>query len=273
MFMNLFLYSSSGLNVSHSLDDSPEPREFRLHTHGWTEIYCFLGGKAVFHIEGTQYPLEVGDLLVMRPGESHYIETDPAVPYERIVVNFDNSLFCALDPEKRLIRPLLQRTAGTLNQYKRTDFPQGSHLAHLKAMLHPDKDRIEILTNLIRLLQMVGVIFQEHCAKYVPEVTLEQQIIQYINRHPEREITLQSLCDRFYISRAQLCRRFRKATGISVGKYIGIKRLTACRQLILDGEKPTKVCTTFGFRDYSSFYRAYCAQFGHSPRQESAELP
>ena len=269
--MNLFQYTSSGLHLSHSLDDSPEPREFRLHTHAWTEVYCFLGGKAVFHIEGTEYPLEVGDLLLMRPGESHYIETDPSIPYERIVVNFDNGLFSTLDPEKRLLLPLLQRTAGTLNRYTRADFPQDEHLHRLRAMLSADKDRIEILTNLIRLLQTVGVIFQERCATYVPEVTQEQEIIQYINRHLEQEITLQTLCDRFFISRAQLCRRFRLATGISVGKYIRIKRLSACRQLILDGEKPTKVCSAFGFRDYSSFYRAYTAQFGHSPRQEDAE--
>ena len=271
--MNLFLYASSGLNVSHSLDDSPKPREFRLHTHAWTEVYCFLGGNAVFHIEGTEYPLEVGDILLMRPGESHYIETDPTVPYERIVVNFDNTLFSALDPDKRLLRPLLQRAAGTLNRYRSEDFHQDNHLDRLKAMLNPDKDRIEILTNLIKLLQMIGIVFDEHSAQYTPTTTLEQEIIQYINRHPERNITLQTLCDRFFISRAQLCRRFRKATGSSVGKYISVKRLMACRQLILDGEKPTKVCATFGFRDYSSFYRAYCAQFGHSPRQESTEIP
>lgn len=274
MIMQLFRYTSPGLTVSHTLDDAPQSKQFWLHTHAWTELYCFLSGRGVFHIEGTEYPLEPGDILLMRPAESHYIETDPAFPYERIVVNFDNELFSALDPDRILTRPLLNRSAGTLNRYPMADFPDGSHLDCLRRMTeNPQGDRIGILSELIRLLQMIGKIFDEHQAQYEPENTLEQQIIQYINRHLEQDISLQTLCDRFYISRAQLSRRFRRATGISVGKYIRFKRLMACRQLILEGEKPTRVCAALGFRDYSSFYRAYTAQFGHSPRQEDPETP
>ena len=272
IIMNLFRYTSPGLTVSHTLDANPQPKQFRLHTHAWTELYCFLSGRGVFHIEGTEYILEPGDILLMRPAESHYIEMDPAFPYERIVVNFDNELFSVLDPERTLTRPLLCRAAGTLNRYPKADFPDNTYMDCLRRMTEdPQGDRIGILTELIRLLHMIGKVFDEHEAQYPQDTTLEQQIIQYINRHLENDISLQTICDRFFISRAQLCRRFLRATGISVGKYIRFKRLMACRQLILDGEKPTKVCAVFGFRDYSSFYRAYTAQFGHSPRQESGE--
>ena len=75
----------------------------------------------------------------------------------------------------------------------------------------------------------------------VDENTVEQAIIQYINKNLHKELNLQLLCDKFFISRAQLCRRFQKATGTSVGKYIKVKRLLACHQLIQEGEKPTRV--------------------------------
>lgn len=37
-------------------------------------------------------------------------------------------------------------------------------------------------------------------------------------------------------------------------------------QLLLHGQKPTEVFAACGYQDYSSFYRAYTAHFGYSPR-------
>lgn len=270
--MKLYYYSSTGLTVSHSLDTQPDPSQFKMHTHTYTEIYCLLSGRGTFHIEGNEYPLEVGDVLVMRPTEAHCIKMDCSVPYERIVLNFDAALFSVLDPENILSYPIYNRTPGTMNHYKHSDFPDESYLQCLKNMLtNADDRRIIILTNLIQLLQKIGSVFKTYEALSVPESTLEQQIVQYINRHLHDDIDLHVLCDRFFISRAQLCRRFKKATGTSVGRYISVKRLIACRTQILQGDKPTKVCTAFGYRDYSTFYRAYLRQFGISPREEVSE--
>lgn len=270
--MRLYYYSSAGLTVSRTLDPTPEPNQFKMHTHTYTEIYCFLSGKGTFHIEGNEYPLEVGDVLVMRPSESHCIKMDPAIPYERIVLNFDTAIFSAFDPDNILTHPIYHRVPGTQNQYKRSDFPDDSYMQFLYNMLVEGEDcRIVILTNLIQLLQKIGTVYKAQETKSVPESTLEQQIIQYINRHLHDELSLGTICDRFFISRAQLCRRFKKVTGTSVGKYISVKRLIACRELILKGDKPTRVCNAFGYRDYSTFYRAYVQQFGSSPREESPE--
>ena len=100
--------------------------------------------------------------------------------------------------------------------------------------------------------------------------TFENQIIRYINNNLGHPLTLEALCERFYVSRAQFCRRFKKATGTSVGKYITIKRLLLAQQMILDGSKPSNIPSLCGFQDYSTFYRAYTKFFGHSPKEESA---
>ena len=59
----------------------------------------------------------------------------------------------------------------------------------------------------------------------------------------------------------------------TVAKYISVKRLLACRQLIQEGEKPSKVYAAYGYRDYSTFYRAYTRQFGQSPGQSTPAEP
>ena len=98
--------------------------------------------------------------------------------------------------------------------------------------------------------------------------TLESRIIRYINKNLDRELTIQALCDRFFISRTQLCQRFRQATGTSIGDYITAKRLMLARRLLRQNQKPTEVFTACGYQDYSAFYRAYQNYFGHSPRDE-----
>jgi len=270
--MQLFHYSGPGVNISRIVDTRPRPDRFTMHTHTYAEVYFFLSGRGAFHIEGTSYPLSQGDILLMRPAEAHCIEVDPQTPYDRVVINFDTSLFSAIDPDGALIRPFFSRKAGTLNLYHRQDFDETQYDACLQGMLSPNGNRAVSLAHLILLLQQISVIFSDRPV-LEDSGTVEQEIIQYINKNLHRELNLQLLCDKFYISRAQLCRRFQKATGTSVGKYINVKRLLACRQLIQEGEKPSKVYAAYGYRDYSTFYRAYTRQFGQSPGQKTPTEP
>ncbi|MBQ7828001.1 MAG: helix-turn-helix domain-containing protein [Clostridia bacterium] len=243
-----------------------------MHTHTHAELYVFLSGKGIYHIEGSEYSLEPGDILLMRPGESHYIEIDPCESYERIVVWFNTDLFSVLDRENVLMLPLSRRKAGTLNMYRRSDFQNQGYLDCILSMVSGDADPIKIFVNLINILQQIGTAFKEKLGTDDSHETPEQKIIAYINENLDQKLDLQSICERFYISRAQLCRVFRRATGTTVGKYITVKRLYACRQSILNGEPIGKVCQMYGYREYSTFYRAYLRQFGHSPIHDSQSV-
>ena len=43
------------------------------------------------------------------------------------------------------------------------------------------------------------------------------EILDYINTHLHEQITLDSLEERFYVSKYHLCHLFRKNTGVTVG--------------------------------------------------------
>ena len=51
--------------------------------------------------------------------------------------------------------------------------------------------------------------------------------------------------------------------------YITAKRIVLAQQLIKNGEPATSVAQRTGFQNYSSFYRAYMKQTGHSPTSVS----
>ena len=244
-----------------------EPSPFVPHTHAVVEMLLFLEGKASFWVEGREYEMHPGDLVVIPPLDAHVIRTDPDYPYERIVAHFHTEVIQQLDPQMQLLRPVVQRNGSIQNYYPAEVFPDRKHLEYLKAMCDPEGSRAVVVANLILLLQLLDRV----CGTRIQtgeDAALEQKIMMYIQWHLDQPIDVETLCNRFYISRTQLSRRFREATGLSVGKYIAMKRMSVARQRIREGLSPTEVSQKMGFKEYSAFFRAYKAQFGYGPKEE-----
>lgn len=263
----LFIYRSTDIFSFRAVDKKPEPADFKFHTHLMCEIYFLIRGNAIFHVEGTQYPLKPGDILVMRPTESHYVEVLPDQPYERFVINFSPELLRSIDPNTHLLSPFLDREAGIANLY-RAESTDNPYLPYIQAFQRSHGDRMTMIANLILLLNQICNTFSAMFQDSPRATTLEAKIIAWIGTHLPRAVTLDELCERYSISRSQLLRRFKQATGTTIGKYINAKRLIIAQQLIQDGKRPTEVYSSCGFQDYSSFYRAYLKHFGHSPKED-----
>lgn len=230
-----------------------------------------MDGNAVFHIEGSSYRMQPGDILLMRPAEAHYVEQDPNGPYERICLNFEPDILGTLDPENQLMRPYYDREPGKRNLYRLSADEVVKLRGYLDQILKT-QDRLKAVANLILLMRQIDSLFEKANGEISQPDTLEYRIIRYINENLDGELALAELCDKFFISRAQLCRRFKKITGTSVGKYISAKRLIFARNLLLQGKKPTEVCADCGYQDYSTFYRAYLNYFGCSPKDRQTPV-
>ena len=257
--MLLFRFRDTSINVHHTFDEHFAP--FGMHTHMTAELYCMLQGKGVYRIEGNHYELSPGDILLMRPGEAHHMQADPNVPYERMYVDFDPRILEALDPDNKLLRPFYDRKAGTLNHF----LADPAYMPYLKGMLDPNGNRATVVANLILLLQKLGDTFEQNRHMALQPQSLEYKVIRYINHNLEKDLSVQALCDVFFISRSQLNRRFMDATNVSVGRYVIVKRMLLAHQLLAQGQKATEIFSQCGYKDYSAFYRAYKSYYGYSP--------
>ncbi len=269
--MDLYTYLSHNLDVHHSRTESPLQRDFEMHTHTTFQISALLDGSCIYHVEGTAYPMSPGDLIVTFPQEIHYIEICPGIPCERVSINFGPNFFNALDPEKKLHQPFTEREPGLQNHYPGTRFPQ--LLSQTRLLLQAGNDRFQIITQLIELLVQIQDSFMQMEYRDLRSNTLENRIMHYINRHLKADLRVEALCEKFYISRAQLYRRFIKATGATVSQYVETKRLLSARKMLLLGESPSYISQELGFQNYSTFYRAYVRYFGYSPKEELSRLP
>ena len=264
---DFFKYLDGQISAHYARDINPDPSEFKMHTHERCELYGFLGGKGIYKIEGTKYILQKGDILIMKPAESHYIEVDKAYPYTRFVINFPVDIFEGIDKSGALVSAYTQRENGQFNLYRSTDFKNGSYEFYFKNMFAPSENRrLQLISNLMPLLNEISAAFREKRDESISE-SEEYKIVSYINRNLFKQITLDDICREFFISKPQLCRSFKAATGSTVWNYITAKRLVTAKNMIQSGQSPTKVFSECGFSDYSSFYRAYIKKHGVSPAQ------
>ncbi len=247
-----------------------------LHHHDFYEVYFFLGGSVDYLVEGQTYRLQPGDLLLISPLELHQPIIHPdRDPYERIVLwispeflhqysaansslvrCFDISRpghtnLLHLNPEQQA---LIQ---GTLNQLLR----QTGRTAYAQELLC----HALLLQFAVQLNQLVsGEDAQPQTDK---RGTLTDRVIAYIGDHYSEPLSLDSLAEHFFVSKYHLSHEFARVMGVSVYRYITLKRLLIAKQMLSAGLRPTTVYEACGFRDYANFYRAFKAEYGSSPAQ------
>ena len=262
-------------HIHHTLTEHPENGElFPMHAHDRLEIYYFISGYCRYSVEGNEYILKPGDVMLMQPSETHNLKVMGDMPYERMVIHFFPNYFKNYDPEGLLMKPFFERPLGRLNRYSEEDFGSKLYQQCFESLSGDTPLGIKLETE-AKLFALLCEVYKAYCTKKerAEEVSNDNaetvlQLIDYINKNLYEPLSLNSLSDRFFLSQSQLNRLFKKATGTSVWEYITIKRLISARNRIRIGEQAGKVCTSCGFKDYSSFYRMYKNRFGVSPKQD-----
>ena len=247
-------------------------KDFSYHYHDFHKIIVFISGKVTYHIEGKAYHLKPRDILLVSQGAIHKPEIDPSVPYERYIFWIRDDLSCqelntcfqkANDRSFNLVRAdsaLQERLKDLLPEIEQT--LQNTHFGDpvLKDALFT---QFMIYINRIFLRTS-----SSPDKKAYSSDTQVEQLLKYINRNLSENLSIDQLAERFFFSKYHMMRKFRNETGYTIHNYITSKRLLMARSLISQGMPVMKAAQASGFRDYTTFVRAYKKQFGKAPSYE-----
>lgn len=246
------------------------------HTHTFHEmVYCLSSG--VNYLLGPdRVHLQQGDILSIPAGMLHapLIPEQLSEPYRRYVLWISpefSSLLATMfpgdgigDPE----HPRIVRTGGTdwehLGQYFRRCVQECEQRQY-----RYDAAVYGIATELAVQLSRF---FHAQQAEHPDKPELLDQIIHYVEAHLAERITAADIAARFWVSQSTVSQLFRKKMGVSFYRYVTRRRLLESRLLIKSGIPMEQVSISVGFQDYSTFYRAFRAEFGQSPAQYRKEL-
>lgn len=240
---------------------------FHMHTHSVNEIFYIISGDADYAVEGCIYRLRRGDIMIMRRHEAHCLKLRSSADYERITINFDPEVLIKMGLPEKLFLPFENRALGTHNHYSASIFNTDRYRYYLEKICELENRNERQINYLLPLLDGLYEDFDKVKNQSVkPFAGRGSEIISYITEHLYEPLSLDGICATVNMSKSQLNRVFRSATGSTVWKYITVKRLFRAKELIRAGVSPTDACTESGFNDYITFYRAYKKQFGIAPK-------
>lgn len=249
-------------------------REFAYHYHDFDKIICFLGGKADYMIEGKKYALEPYDFVLINRNEIHKPTVDFSVPYERMILYIEHGFlekyrtkeydltdcFCKTFEEKSNIVRFPAVVTGQLYEIlQRMEWAETEHV--YAGELYGELLFLEFMVGLNGACQENEYAYH-HTAKYNKKVI---DMIGYIKENLGEDLSIDRLAEYFYMSKYHMMRQFKEETGYSIHQYISEKRILAAKNLIFNGMAATTAAMECGFKDYSTFARAYKKRTGSMP--------
>jgi AraC-like DNA-binding protein len=260
--MNTKVYKSFedyyGVNYRHSRTEKAGVFDKHIHTM-YEVLYVKEVEEGKMNVEGSLYPLFPNAMLIIPPGNYHFVMPKQDKPYERFVFNFSEKLLVDLGLD-RFNKPLLINSM---------EYPivaaTFSRLKQYADMLGEESFAFVAKNALCELL-----IYVKHAPLKVEEALLHAneiviRAITYINENLASIGSAEDIAKALYVSQSTLCHSFKTEMKISLMKYVRNKKIMLAAALIENGEKPSQASAKAGFDDYSTFFRAYKSTFSRSP--------
>lgn len=272
-------YLTSSFKMFHLKDTMR--KEFTYHYHDFHKILILLSGDVTYCIEGRTYDLTPGDIVLVNAGEVHKPVIHSDAPYERIIIYISPDFlgeYQEKDNDLSLcLRQALAEQSHVLRLHASRSGKLGAAIRELDKSLK-DNDYANALYHRILFLefmiQLNRAALHNHIEFIGDSASNEKilSILSYLNEHLTEDISIDELSSRFFLSRYYLMHTFKEQTGYTIGNYLSTKRLFLARELIAEGTPITDVCYACGFKNYSTFSRAYKKSFGESPRDYRQSL-
>ncbi|WP_436951320.1 AraC family transcriptional regulator [Staphylococcus xylosus] len=259
--------------VWHKISDGHFGNE--LHYHDHYEIFFSLSGNMLYTIEGEQFQLDVGSMLVITPYEFHQLNEQMDGHAERIGLRFDGQLLESLStPECNLMQCFDTKSPNFKHSLQLTEVQKRELYYLLQGLLNEQENNKygkklaeeSMLTQFFVLLNRVSIEIAEVKVEDDPQMQLVRQVLDYMELHYADQISLEDLEKKFYVSRYKITQHFTRIVGYPPYRYLLQIRLQNAQRMLKKGESPQQVAVLCGFSDYSNFYRRFKTIYGCSPK-------
>lgn len=257
-------------------------REYPFHIHDWIEISYMYSGTCVQIIEGKEYQMKTGQLLLMAPNTIHTIkplsENDILVQITLGQKNLTGNFFNRLSSSSIVSSFFINAFNASSNKDQFFLF-ESQNDRRLRLFIEeflcewydPSLSTLDILNSLFSLIasELVNVMSynekeKSHKNSYVPS------ILRYIEAN-YTNCDLLSAADEFGLNPNYLSNLLKKQTGYSFNELVVQEKLNASRRMLSDSDMSvTDIANYVGYQNMSYFYRIFKDKYGCLPGEYRA---
>lgn len=244
------------------------------HIHDNYEIYYLLSGTRFYFIKDRTYLVEKGDMVFVDKYDVHRTIINQIKEHERIVINFKEAFLAGLygTDDIELLAPFVQ-------EHKVLRIPlqdQSSVENILFRILKESQDKpkgYEMYTKtlLVQLLLYSNRTMDQANKSPVVESGRSphkkvSEIVEYINHHYDKSLTLSHIAGEFYLSTYYLSRIFKQVTGFTLIEYRNMVRIKEAQKLLRETDwKIIRIAGQVGFDNIAHFGRVFHSLSNCSP--------
>lgn len=252
-----------------------QKRDFAFHYHDFNKIVILISGNINYSIEGKNYALKPYDIILVNAGEIHRPNILDNSDYERIIIYVSTQFLSTYSEKDYDLSYCFKRAREEHSNVLRIPSIEKSKLYQVCLELEHSfadqafaKELYQKILFLEFMIQLNRTAILNHI-NYLDSVNSNSkllQILDYINLHLTEDITIDSISEHFYLNRYYLMHYFKEETGYTIGNYITEKRLLLAKDLVRKGCSITEACYQSGFKNYSTFSRAFKKIFKTLPK-------
>ncbi len=242
------------------------------HYHEHYEIQFFLEGDTTCYINEHCYKLREQDVIIIPPGSRHYNKISNKKPYLRFIFWITKEYLDWMVSNDKAYAYFMEETAKDRHVWHLSSVAFNSIQARLVSLLECMQSTSfgsKALTSLsaqalvLKLNQEIYDIDHPYVSK--EGRPLNEMILDYIQGHLNEDLSLAAIAKVFFVSKYHISHMFTSEMGISLHQFVIKKRLDQVRIALLANEELSKAIENAGFKNYSSFFRAFQKEYGMSP--------
>ena len=257
------------------------------HWHDELELVFLSRGEARFLVGKEEYPVKVGDILIVQPGVLHSAGRIGKSPFDyyAVMVHFEFLSSIGYDDiQRKYVLPIF---------CKRLPYP-----LHIAAEMDKEQKLTGILRSIVDIYEMgepdyelmIKAKFYEafyHLAKYsslYPQTAEYRDytkhsfawarvFLQYIQENYHRHITLSDMARQVAMSEGHLCRTVKHTFGVSPVDFLNTYRVNhAVRLIEATNRSLADISEVTGFRNVNRFTETFKTVFNCTPIKYRRQL-
>lgn len=232
------------------------------HNHPFCEILFVVSGIGKTIIDGKEYKIEKGDIVVYNPGTMHEESTLGTSGLELAFFGITNFKVNDL-PSDFLIDSSASPILHTNEDEERFNF----YFMSLVDEVYENKQYSDLIIKYWARLILIGILRLANIseAKFVTNAIFTQ-IYQYLNTNFTKIESMDQICEDLNVSKYYISHVFKKYIGKPPMQYVTSKRISYAKKLLQETDlSACEIGEMCGYKDHALFFKAFKKFVGITP--------